>query len=162
MADAAAAVLDVLGGARAKLVRKIKFVAGLDTTFKGLEGLEVTNFGEDISVDFELGQMDDFATATAGAEFKGLWFVGNVGCEGGPWWKGRASSFYHRSGLGLIAAIFELRRLLKSSIFKSRLKRAFVVNSLDAGEQVDDANGLSYVVCKVGLYTSFVIYLRLV
>ena len=63
-------------------MRKVKIVAGLDGTFEVLKGLEVTNFGEDISIDFELGQMDDFAAATAGAEFKGLWFVGEVTAKG--------------------------------------------------------------------------------
>lgn len=82
MADAAAAVLDVVGGARTEVVREIEFVAGLDATFEVLEGLEVTDFGEDVSVDFELGQVDDFATATAGSEFKGLRFVGEVNAKG--------------------------------------------------------------------------------
>lgn len=63
-------------------MRKVKVVAGLDGTFEVLKGLEITNFGEDINIDFELGQMDDFATATTGAELKGLWFVGEVNAKG--------------------------------------------------------------------------------
>jgi hypothetical protein len=34
------------------------------------------DFGDDVGVDFELSQMGDFATATAGAEFERLRFVG--------------------------------------------------------------------------------------
>jgi hypothetical protein len=36
------------------------------------------NFGEDVSIYFELRQMDDEATSTASAKFKGLRFVSEV------------------------------------------------------------------------------------
>jgi hypothetical protein len=50
--------------------------------------LEVIDFGNDIRVDFELGQVDDFTTATACAEFERLRFVGKV----------RAKRFIHGDG----------------------------------------------------------------
>ena len=82
LTEGPAAILDVIGGAGAEVVGIKKVVTGLDATFAELEGLEVTDFGKDVSIEFQLGQVDDFATATAGAEFEGLRCVGEVVAKG--------------------------------------------------------------------------------
>jgi len=82
LTETTATIFGESGGAGAEIVRIIKVVSSLDAPFRLREGLEVMDFSDDVGVDLELSQMDDFAAATTGAKFEMLRFVRQVRAKG--------------------------------------------------------------------------------
>jgi hypothetical protein len=87
--------------------------------------LEVIDFGDDIRVDFELGQVDDFTTATTCAEFERLRFVGKVRAKRVVRGEGHLEGFSSSSFFLLVRTVGYRSRKMNSN--RGRLMMRMIV-----------------------------------